>query len=228
MAYHNNLKVLSVNDVNLDYYCIKEIIDKCSELTDLGISSAILSNTSIEYICKNLTSNTLRLDISSNEVKDEHIQSLVERCKNLEHIDLSETLVTFKSVTAIVTALSHSLVSLSLPQNVGLEIGLPNDVSMDKLKIIFNLTKLENLHITCFWYDSDGVVGMSDHEMEALGVLVIRNHFEKLAKIFPKLTIGRDRGSSGYKIMKTDPCYHFYEPKFKEVTCFPSQVKSYK
>ena len=222
MAFQNNLKVLSVNDVNLDYYCIKEIIDKCSELTDLGISSAILSNTSIEYICKNLTSNTLRLDISSNEVKDEHIQSLVERCKNLQHLDLSETKVTYKSVTTIVTALSHSIVSLSFPNNVGMEIGLPNDVSMEFSSLVKSkMTKLENLHIACFLYDSDA----SDYDyMEALDGLGIRSSTEVLAKIFPKLTIGRDRGCSGYKIMKTDPCYHFYEPKFKEVTFLGSTI----
>ena len=227
MAYQNKLKVLCIGKVNLFFRHVKKIIDNCSELTDFSISDASLSNESITYICKNLTSNALRLDISSNQVKDEHIQSLVERCKNLEHLDLSRTIVTYKSVTTIVTALSHSLVSLSLPPTVGNEIGLSNDVSMEKLKIIFDLTKLENLHIACFWYDSD----IPDFDMEALDFFGIRSHTEAaevLAKIFPKLTIGRDRGSSEYKILKTDPCYHFYKPKFKEVTCFPSKVTSYK
>ena len=106
-----------------------------------------------------------------------------------------------------------------------MEIGLPNDVSMEKLKIIFDLTKLENLHIACFLYDSDA----SDYDyMEALDGLGIRSSTEVLAKVFPKLTIGRDRGSSEYKILKTDPCYHFHKPKFKEVTCFPSKVTSCK
>ena len=86
------------------------------------------------------------------------------------------------------------------------------------------MTKLENLHIACFLYDSDA--SDSDY-MEALDGLGIRSSTEVLAKVFPKLTIGRDRGSSEYKILKTDPCYHFHKPKFKEVTCFPSKVTSY-
>ena len=217
MAYQNNLKVLCISKVNLYFKHIKKIIDNCSELTDFSISDASLSNQSIAYICKNLTSNTLRFDISLNEVEDKHIQSLVERCKNLEHLDLSETIVTYTSVTTIVTALSHSLVSLSLPHDVGMEIGLQNDVSMEKLNVIFDLTKLENLHIAYYCYDSD-------FDMEALGIRSHTEAAEVLAKIFPKLTIGRNRGSSEYKILKTDPCYHFYKPKFKEVTCFPPKV----
>jgi hypothetical protein len=45
---------------------------------------------------------------------------------------------------------SKHRLSLSLPPDVGMEIGLPNDVSMEKLKVIFDLNKLENLHIACF------------------------------------------------------------------------------
>ena len=132
---------------------VKQIIDKCTELTSLGISGFYippgLSQKSIAYICTNLNSDATRVDLGCNDVKDEHIQSLLEHCQNLEHLDLRGTKVTYKSVTRFVSVLSHSLVSLFLPDNVGIEMGLPSMVCMEKLKIISYLTKLKNLHIGC-------------------------------------------------------------------------------
>ena len=96
-----------------------------------------------------MISDASRVDLSYNNVKDDHIQLLVEHCNNLEHLDLIDTKVTYKSVTRIVMALSHSLVTLALPDNVGIEIGLPSNICMEKLEIFFDLTNLENLQIGC-------------------------------------------------------------------------------
>ena len=101
LAYANKLKVLCVN-VKLNFKYVKEIIDKCTELTDLAIGGTSLTQQSIAYICTNLTSNASRVDLSYEKIKDEHIQLLVEHCNNLEHLDLIDTKVTYKSVTRIV------------------------------------------------------------------------------------------------------------------------------
>ena len=237
IAYPNNLKVLCLNLVKLHFESVKKIIDECNNLSDFGISATALKSgtgltkQSISYICTNLTPNVLKIDLSSNEVEDEHIQSLVERCKNLEHLDICETLITYKSVTRIVTAYSHSLVSLALPHYVGKEIGLPSHFWMDKpsfvymknLKIIFDLINLKNLHIGCdegylYFFDDPGEVHKGDC------------HIMILAKMFPHLKIGRGLGSRDYRILNTDPYCHFYKQKFKEVTCLPQNVpapKSY-
>ena len=219
-AYANKLKVLSVNDVKLNFKYVKKIIDKCTELTDLGISGASLTQQSIVYICTNLTSDASRVDLSYNKVKDEHIQLLVEHCNNLEHLDLIDTKVTYKSVTRIVMTLSHSLVSLALPDNVGIEIGLPSNICMEKLKVFSDLTKLENLHIGCdsghLWIpNEEGEIDSDD------------SHIGILKKYFPKLRIGRGLGGLGtpeYKVLNTDPNYFFYEQNFKKVYCFPQNL----
>ena len=84
IANPNNLKVLCLNLVELHFESIKKIIDECNNLTDFGISGTGLASgkgltqQSIAYICTNLTPNVLKIDLSSNEVRDEHIQSLVQ------------------------------------------------------------------------------------------------------------------------------------------------------
>ena len=214
IAYPNNLKVLCLNEVKLHFESIKKIIDKCTELTDIDISDAGLTQQSITYICTNLTPNTLKIDLSCNEVTDEHIQCLVERCRNMKHLDLSATNVTCRSVHRIVTVLSHSLVTLALPDSIGIEIGLPSKICMEKLKTIFYLTmtNLKSLFIDC----SDLPIGylyLLHEEGKIFGIL---------AKLFPKLRI---LGSSVYKVQyrvpNPDPYYDFYMQTFKEVTCFP-------
>jgi hypothetical protein len=231
IANPNTLKVLCLNLVELHFESVRKIIDECNNLSDFGISAARLKSgtgltqESIAYICTNLTPNVLRIDLSSNEVRDKHIESLVEQCKNLEHLDLCETFITYESVTRIVTAYSHSLVSLALPHYVGKEIGLPSHfwmdkpsfVYMEKLKIIFDLINLENLHIGCnlgylYFFDDQGKVHNGDC------------HISILVKMFPHLKIGRGLGSRDYRILNTDPYYHFYKQKFKEVTCLPQNV----
>ena len=215
IAYQNNLKVFCISQVELDFESVKIIIDRCTKLTDICINNADLTQQSIAYLCANLTSNARRVDLSYNRVIDENVQSLVERCPNLEHLDLSATLVTYKSVTLIVTALKHCLVSLALPQQVNIEIGLPSNVCMEKLNIIFELTHLQNLHIGCvrgylYFFDAQEEVIYKDN-----------SHIVILDKIFPNLNIGRGWESPEYRVLNTQPYYHFYKQKIKEVTCFP-------
>ena len=219
LANANKLKVLCVN-VKLNFKYVKKIIDKCTELTDLAIGGTSLTQQSIEYICTNLTSNASRLDLSYEKVKDEHIQLLVEHCNNLEHLDLIDTKVTYKSVTKIVMALSHSLVTLALPDNVGIEIGLPSNICMEKLNVFSDLTKLENLHIgTDIEYlripNIEGGIDSDD------------SHIEILKKYFPKLNIGRglgDLGTPEWTYLNTEPYYYFYKQNFKRVDCFPKNL----
>ena len=211
ISYPNNLKVLCLFMVELNFESVKRIIDRCTELTDIDISETSLTQESIDYICTNLTPNALEIRLSNNEVKDKHIQPLVERCKNLKHLDLCDTDITYKSVPWIVTALSNSIVTLGLTQNVSDEIGLPFDISKEKLKTIFplTLTNLKNLY-----FDDNESIG---YWYEKGRIYDCDIHIEKLAKIFPKLTI---LGSSGY--MGNNPFEHYRKKqKFKKVTCLP-------
>jgi hypothetical protein len=211
IAYLNNLKVLCLFMVELNFESVKRIIDRCTELNDIDIMETSLTQESIDYICTNLTPNALEIRLSNNEAKDKHIHSLVVRCKNLKHLDLCDTDITYKSVPWIVTALSNSLLTLGLTQNVANEIGLPSNISMEKLKIIFPLplTNLKKLYFDDseslgYWYEKGGIYHCDIH-------------IEKFDKIFPKLTI---LGSSEY--MEYDPFEHYCKKqKFKKVTCLP-------
>ena len=197
--------------VELNFESVKRIIDRCTELNDIDIMETSLTQESIDYICTNLTPNALEIRLSNNEVKDKHIHSLVDRCKNLKHLDLCDTDITYKSVPWIVTALSNSLVTLGLTQNVADEIGLPSNISMEKLKIIFPLT-LTNLKK--LYFDDSESLG---YWYEKGGIYHCDIHIERFDKIFPKLTI---LGSSEY--MEYDPFEHYCKKqKFKKVTCLP-------
>ena len=222
IAYPYNLKVICLNSVKLDFISVKEIIDWCTKLTDLCINNPTdkselgLTEQSIAYICANLTSSVLRVDLSWNmEVQDQHIQSLVNQCKNLEHLDLVHTRVTYKSVPRIVMAYSHSLVSLALPNVVGIEIGLPSNVCMEKLKVIFDLIRLENLHIGC----GRGYLHLFDDEGE---IYRDKSHIGILANIFPNLTISTEEAPP---VLNTDPYCFFMKQAFKQVYCFPKNMK---
>ena len=117
-------------------------------------------------------------------------------------------------------ALSHSLVTLALPDNVGIEIGLPSNICMEKLNVFSDLNKFENLHIgTDIEYlripNIEGGIDSDD------------SHIEILKKYFPKLNIGRglgDLGTPEWTYLNTEPYYYFYKQNFKRVDCFPKNL----
>ena len=113
------------NELNrLDFNSIKLVVDKCRNLSNLVLHDTHLSFQSIAYVCNNLTNKMLRLDFCSERVMDDDVIALANQCKNLEYLNLSDTWVSYSVLSEIVQAWSGTLMDLSLPQEIGLVIGL--------------------------------------------------------------------------------------------------------
>ena len=109
---------------DLDFKSVQTIVDNCRELSEISFYGTCLSSDSIDYICNNLSEKVISIDFSAESVTDDNITALVQRCNRLEHLNLCDTDVTYSGVIEIIETLSNSLINLSLPQEVGLELGL--------------------------------------------------------------------------------------------------------
>ena len=81
---------------------VKRIIDYCPNLLEVNFGLTLLSDNSINYIINNITPGILKLGLYSNKVKDEHIETLVTRCKNLTSLDLRECDISDKSLNSLI------------------------------------------------------------------------------------------------------------------------------
>ena len=102
---------------------IQKLLTKCSQLTELnirkGVGASLFGNSMLldRHVCAlidNLTPNVLKLNLCSQKcVTDEHVNTLVRRCKKITELDLSFTEITNDSVDSIIEHL-NSLEKLSV------------------------------------------------------------------------------------------------------------------
>ena len=187
----------------LSIQVVKLLINNCRHLTGVSFWGTALSDDTIEYICQNLSHKTLRISFCNEDILDEHIAILVKQCNKLEHLDLRETNITFSAVSKIAKSLSKSLISLLLPEKVGLELGLHSVVDQEKLEIFKELQILRYLHIgdwegsLWFWNENDEYVFNKNI------------HKEKLSQHFPHLIINQEIWNG--VIDDTSPIYKFFQ-----------------
>ena len=206
------------NELNrLDFNSIKLVVDKCRNLTDLVLHDTHLSFQSIAYVCNNLTNKMLRLDFCSERVMDDNVIALANQCKNLEYLNLSDTWVSLSVLSEIVQAWSGTLMDLSLPQEIGLDIGLDEDdtdeTNLESLKaMIGSLQKLKYLHIGT-WLGN-----LLPFDIRGIVYVEKKKHIEKLKKLLPGLTINLNpfsenspaKTNPSYQIMKMEEGYIEY------------------
>ena len=88
----------------------------------------------------------LRLDLSKEKVMNVDVEALVNQCKNIQYLNLSETWVTYSLLPDIVLAWKTTLVDLSLPQSFRLDLGM--DEHEPKQVVLNELVKnLKSLHV---------------------------------------------------------------------------------
>ena len=147
----------------------------------------------------------LRLDFCKERVMNIDIMALAKQCKNLEYLNLSDTWVTYSIVPTIILEWSGTLLDLSLPQTIGLDLGLdedePDETTLEDFKtMIGSVTKLKNLHIGNWCGDMAEITGNS--------YVKDKNHIKKLEKLFPGLTINLSPFSDESPA-QTNPSYTF-------------------
>ena len=83
--------------------CIKSIVDNCVQLRELNLVNSIFSTEEISYMVENLTSKVEKLSLDDiDKFNDDHLNTLVMRCKKLKLLDLRRTDITKISLSYIV------------------------------------------------------------------------------------------------------------------------------
>ena len=98
---------------------IRQIVENCTELTELSLHETKLCEKSVDILCFNLTSKIEKLDLfDMSFLLDEHVKELVTRCKKITELDLGgwNTLITVQSLNFITEHLKLTLVKLNLQQ----------------------------------------------------------------------------------------------------------------
>ena len=93
-----NGKSLQILDLTwctgLDLISVYLIVDNCVELKELNLEYCNLTEESVTYLVNNLTKKIQKLSLAGlNNVRDDHLEALVNRCKMLKVLDLRGTSV---------------------------------------------------------------------------------------------------------------------------------------
>ena len=124
------LKILSLVGCNIDYNhrneLIKKLLTSCPQLTELNLQDSegvgphgIIGNNNlldshVSTLVNNMPPSILKLNLSSQLcVYDKHVNTLVQRCKNITELNLSFTEITNDSLESIIEHL-NSLEKLSV------------------------------------------------------------------------------------------------------------------
>ena len=113
------LQVLSLEGCNIDFNhraeLIQKLFTKCPQLTELNVnkgpggsfSNKILFDPHACALIDNLTSNILKLNLGSQDcIEDKHVNTLVQRCKKITELDLSNTSINNTSLESIIEHLT--------------------------------------------------------------------------------------------------------------------------
>ena len=113
------LQILSLKGCKIEYYHRTELIQKlfteCQQLTELNISNPSYRSYPVfgfehPHVCAlidNLTPNILKLHLGYQKgVKDEHVNTLVCKCKKITELNLSGNSITNNSIESIIKHLN--------------------------------------------------------------------------------------------------------------------------
>ena len=129
-----------------DMSSISMIVDCCLDLEELSIGGNFLNDNAIYYLCENLTSKILKLDIRIGEwldritgMNDNNVRALVKRCPQLRVLDIRyNEKLTYQGLVAIIEGL-HFLEYLGIPDSIANELGLPNMAALGRRSNIDSL-----------------------------------------------------------------------------------------
>ena len=128
-----------------DLSSISSIVNTCLDLEELNISGNLEDEKAISYLCENLTSNILKLDIRYGKINDNNIRALVKKCPKLKVLDIRDNEnVTYQGVVSIIESLNF-LECLGLPESIVNELGLPNNIDLIKTGRLKSMKKLKEL-----------------------------------------------------------------------------------
>ena len=123
------------------------IAESCTNLEWLDIYDNRLAACSAEYLSENLTPSLLRLNLFCViQFDDNALCKLAKRCSKLKTLDIRDTKVTWHGLSASIESL-QCLEYLAIPEKIGEEFGLPNNMDMNTMQKLRSMKKLKMLLI---------------------------------------------------------------------------------
>ena len=112
LSCENSLQVLDISDCNMTPQAIELVVSRCLHLTAVDFSG----EKHVAFICKNMTPNIEKVSLSSTDVSNDDIKTLVSRCNKIKELDISQTAIDIDMVVdEIILHLSITLEKLCLP-----------------------------------------------------------------------------------------------------------------
>jgi hypothetical protein len=112
------LTVLDLDECFFDLHhlteSLKALFRNCPYLNELSIYDSNLLDPHIQALVDNLTPTILKVNFGRVNLKNEHVKKLVKRCKNITHLDLTDTAITNDSFRSIIEQLKASLEDLNV------------------------------------------------------------------------------------------------------------------
>ena len=94
---------------------ISDIVNHCSELTELNLSQRHLPEDALRYLANNLSPKILKLSLGGcQNLTDEHVETLVKRCNKITELALGHTHISNITLTNIIENLKYTLEKLDL------------------------------------------------------------------------------------------------------------------
>ena len=95
---------------------ISDIVNHCSELTELNLSQRHLPEDALSYLANNLSPKILKLSLGvCKNLRDEHVETLVKRCNKITELDLrSSYYLSNITLTNVIENLKYALEKLDL------------------------------------------------------------------------------------------------------------------
>ena len=127
---------------------IKKITKYCQNLKNVDFCDTSLSERSIKFLVKNLTSKVEKLNLGHlKNITDDHVKTLVKRCDKLSVLILENTLITDNSLTHIIENLQNKLEKLDVLGCNKLTISKKAELKdMPRLKALNCLDKIDFIY----------------------------------------------------------------------------------
>ena len=156
----------------------QSIIQCCQELKEVDlayIDMPQLTEDDLEFLAKNISPNVVKLNLSQQDVEDDHVKILLGRCNKIKILDLGLTFVTKDLLKTIRKYLNLTLEELSMSQ-----LGYTSFLELKKM------SRLKILNVYANKEDTKIIHNWSKH----LPQLMIRTIFcNESGKILPNLNL---------------------------------------
>ena len=130
----------------MNCYCtpkIQQIVENCTELTELSLHLTKLCEKSVDILCSSLTPKIKKLDLfQMSFLYDKHVKKIVTQCNKITELVLGGcmTSLTRKSLNFIIEHLQSTLVKLDL-ENENIEFDFDD---------LLKLKSMEKLTVFCY------------------------------------------------------------------------------